>query len=168
MIIETERLLLREMTPDDFDALYEIFSDAETMAHYPAPFDAEAVRVWIRRNTERYSTYGFGLWAVVLKSTGAVIGDCGLTMQLIDGEELPEIGYHIHKKHWRNGFAKEAAAAVRDWAFANTQFDTLYAYMKHTNLASAATAAAIGMKKIKEYADETNGVTYVYAIERNV
>ena len=76
-----------------------------------------------------------------------MIGDCGITIQKIDGEMLPEIGYHIHKKYWRKGFGSEAARAVRDWAFAHTKYDCLYSYMKYTNLASYATAIAIGMKK---------------------
>ena len=117
MLIETERLMLREYTPDDFDALYEILSDPETMQHYPAPFDTARTRGWITWNCSNYRRYGFGLWAVVLKQTGEFIGDCGMTLQNIDGEMLPEIGYHIHKRHWRKGFAAEAARAVRDWAF---------------------------------------------------
>ena len=116
-VMETERLLLREYTTDDFDALYEIMSDPETMRHYPAPFDEERTRGWIAWNLDNYAKYGFGLWAVVLKETGEFIGDCGITIQNIDGEMLPEIGYHIHKKHWRKGYAKEAAIAVRDWPF---------------------------------------------------
>ena len=123
IMLETQRLLLREYTSDDFDALYEIMSDAETMQHYPAPFDEARTRRWIEWNLENYAKYGFGLWAVVLKETGEFIGDCGITIQNIDGEMLPEIGYHIHKKYWRRGFAKEAARAVRDWAFQNTDYD---------------------------------------------
>ena len=167
-MIETQRLFLREMTQEDFDALHAIFSDAETMAHYPRPFNAEDVRQWIRRNTERYDRCGFGLWAVVLKETGNVIGDCGLTLQQIDGKELPEIGYHIHRQYQRNGFAKEAAGAVRDWAFSHTNYKRLYSYMKYTSLASAATASAIGMTKIKTFPDTVNGLTYVFAIDRSV
>ena len=94
------------------------------------------------------------------------IGDCGLTIQNIDGEMLPEIGYHIHKKYWRRGFGSEAAKAVRDWAFVNTDFDCLYSYMKYTNIASSATAAANGMKKIKEYPNKKDGISYAYAITR--
>ena len=70
-------------------------SDKETMVHYPKPFDEEKVRSWIQWNLENYAKYGFGLWAVVLKKTGEMIGDCGVTIQNIDGELLPEIGYHI-------------------------------------------------------------------------
>ena len=103
IIIETEHLILREYTLDDFDKLYEILSDAETMAHYPSPYDENGTMRWLNWSLDNYQKYGFGLWAIELKETGEFIGDCGLTMQNIDGEALPEIGYHIHKKHWRKG-----------------------------------------------------------------
>lgn len=166
MMIETERLRLREYTQADFDALYEILSDPETMQHYPAPFDEERTRNWIAWNLDNYEKYGFGLWAVELKETGKFIGDCGVTMQNIDGKTLPEIGYHIHKKYWRRGFAKEAARAVRDWVFLNTEYDTVYSCMKYTNIGSYSTAIANGMKKVKEYPDPKNTLSYAYAITR--
>jgi len=165
-MIETKRLILRNYTMDDFAALYEILSDAETMQHYPAPYDADRTKNWIAWNLDNYKKYGFGLWAVVLKETGEFIGDCGITMQEIDGEMLPEIGYHINKKYWRRGFAKEAARAVRDWAFTNTKYDKLYSYMKYTNIGSYSTALANGMKKVKEYPDPKNEISYAYAITR--
>ncbi len=166
MMIETERLILREYAWQDLDAIYEILSDPETMRHYPKPFDKEQTRNWIAWNLHNYGEYGFGLWAVILKETGELIGDCGITLQDIDGERLPEIGYHIHKKYWRHGFGSEAAKAVRDWAFAHTRYDRLYSYMKYTNVGSYGVANAIGMKKVKEYPDEKNGISYAYAITR--
>ena len=165
-MIETPRLLLRNYSLSDFDSLYEIMSDPETMQHYPAPFDADRTRNWITWNLDNYEKYGFGLWAVVLKETGEFIGDCGITLQNIDGEILPEIGYHIHKKYWRRGFAKEAARAVRNWGFRNTQYDIFYSYMKYTNIGSWSTALANGMKKVKEYPDPKNTISYAYAITR--
>ncbi len=166
MVIKTENLLLREFTHEDFPALFEIFSDPETMRHYPKPFDENRIKDWIEWNLQNYEEYGFGLWAVVLRETDEFIGDCGLTIQNIDGESLPEIGYHIHKNHWRKGFGSEAASEVRDWAFMNTEYDCLYSYMKYTNIGSYSTAVAIGMKKVKEYHDEKNGISYAYAIKR--
>ena len=91
MVIETERLYLREMTDEDFHALYKVLADPNIMQHYPYTFDEKRVRNWIERNIERYRVFGFGLWAVCLKDTGEIIGDCGLTMQLIAGEIKPEI-----------------------------------------------------------------------------
>ncbi len=167
MVLETDRLILREYVMEDFDALFEIVSDQETMQHYPAPFNEEKTRNWITWNMENYEKYGFGLWAVVLKETGEFIGDCGITIQNIDGEMLPEIGYHIHKKYWRRGFAKEAAQAVRDWVFQNTQYSIIYSYMKYTNIGSYSTAIANGMKKVKEYPDPKNTISYAYAITRD-
>ena len=167
VIIETNRLILREYTLDDFDNLYEIVSDPETMRHYPKPFDEERTRGWIEWNLENYKNYGFGLWAVTLKKTGEFIGDCGISIQNIDGELLPEIGYHIHKKYWRRGFGSEAARAVRDWAFENTDYNCIYSYMKYTNVGSYSTAIANGMGKVKEYQDEKNKISYAYAITRD-
>lgn len=166
MITETERLILREYTEDDFEPLFSILSDAETMANYPEPFDRDKVRLWIEQNQRRYVSYGYGLWAVVMKETDELIGDCGLTIQNIDGVLLPEIGYHINKQYWRRGYGSEAAAAVRDWAFENTDHGRLYSYMRSTNIASYSTAESNGMKRVKEYESETNGTVYVYEITR--
>lgn len=166
MVLETERLILREYTPEDFDALYAILSDPETMRHYPKPYDEAGTRRWLDWSLDNYRQYGFGLWAVELKKTGTFLGDCGITMQNIDGEQLPEIGYHIHKSYWRQGYGSEAARAVRDWAFTHTDFPRLYSYMKYTNIASYAIAAAAGLRKIKEYPDPEDGILYVYAITR--
>lgn len=167
MKIETNRLILRDYTMDDYEALYEIMSDSETMRYYPKPFDEEKTRNWIQFNLDNYRKYGFGLWAVILKETDEFIGDCGITLQNIDGEMLPEIGYHIHKKHWRKGYGSEAAKAVRDWVFQHTKYEAVYSYMKYTNEASYRTAVANGMRKVKEYPDEKNGISYAYAITRS-
>ena len=166
MIVETERLILREYTLADFDALYGILSDPITMAHYPKPYDKAGTMRWLNWNLDNYQKYGFGLWAMELKETGKLIGDCGLTIQNIDGELLPEIGYHVHRDYWRQGYGSEAARAVRDWAFTHTQYDILYSYMTHSNAGSYGVAAANGMHKIKEYTEDSEGLHYVYAITR--
>lgn len=165
-ILETERLYLREMDNDDFDALYKVLADSEIMVHYPYTFDEKRVREWIGRNMNRYRENGFGLWAVCLKDTGEMIGDCGLTLQNIDGNMLPEIGYHIRRDCQKKGYAKEAASAVRDWAFANTFYPALYSYCKYTNTGSIKTAESIGMHFMKEYPDEANKITHVSVIYR--
>ena len=134
MIIETERLFLREMMESDFDALYEVLADSDIMEHYPYTFDEARVRNWISRNMERYQKDGFGLWAVVLKETGEMIGDCGITMQNIHGQMLPEVGYHIRADRQRKGYATEAAAACIRYAFEKHNFPAVYSYMKYTNI----------------------------------
>ncbi len=167
MSLETERLILREYSLSDFNSLYEIFSHSETMQHYPEPFDENRVYGWISWNFTNYRKYKMGLCAVVLKETGEVIGDCGITIQNINGKEVPELGYHIHKKYWRKGFAKEAAIVCRNWFFSDRNYDILYSYMKYTNEASKATAISVGMKKVDEYPDPKNEISVVYAITRS-
>jgi RimJ/RimL family protein N-acetyltransferase len=165
-LFETDRLLLRKITQADFDDWFAFLSDAETMKHYPAPYDAAGVQRWMDWTLNNYEKYGFGLWAVILKENGRFIGDCGITMQNIHGQQLPEIGYHIHHPYWRQGYGKEAAAAVRDWFFRNTQFDTLYSYMTTANIPSRSTAASVGMTHIKQYTDANGDELCVYALTR--
>ena len=166
MQLETPRLLLREYVPEDFDALHKILSDPETMRHYPHPFSPDETRQWIERNRARYAEYGYGLWAAILKSDGRLIGDCGVTLQPIHGRMLPEVGYHIHRDHQRRGYASEAAAECIRFAFEVLNFETIYSYMKYTNVGSFRTAMANGMKRVKAYADPKNTISYAYAITR--
>lgn len=166
MELKTKRLFLRELTPNDFDALYTVLADSDIMQHYPYTFDAARVHGWIAKNMERYRVFGFGLWAVCLKATGELIGDCGLTMQNIDGTILPEIGYHIAKAHQRQGYASEAAQAVRDWTFAHTPFGMIYSYIKKENIPSAKTARANGMTPLRKFTDDKGDRTVVYGISR--
>lgn len=69
-IMETERLILREMNMDDYEALYAVLGDSDIMQHYPYTFDEARVRGWIEKNLVRYRDFGFGLWAIILKETG--------------------------------------------------------------------------------------------------
>ena len=166
MIIETKRLILREYKYEDFDDLFKILSCPITMKHYPKPYDERGVKRWLDWSIDNYQKYGFGLWAIILKETNEFIGDCGITIQNIDNELLPEVGYHINKNHWQKGYAKEAGKAVVEWGFNNTNFEALYSYMNTTNVASYSTAESLGMKRIKEYYDEDEHL-FVYKIEKN-
>jgi len=149
-ILETIRLVLREFRPEDADSLAQILSDPETMRFYPTPCDRAGVEQWIERNRERYKNDGAGLWAMVLKSTGELIGDCGIILQEVEGERLYEVGYHLRRDYWRKGLATEAAIACRDWAFANLQTDRLISLIRPQNLPSRRVAERNGMTIWKE------------------
>jgi [ribosomal protein S5]-alanine N-acetyltransferase len=144
-ILETPRLILREFSPDDTDSLGAVLSDAETMHFYPAPLDRTGVEEWIARNRRRYSKDGHGLWAMVLKSTGGLIGDCGLTVQSVDNTDKIEIGYHVRRDHWGQGLATEAARACRDYGFARLPVDHLISLIRPENLPSRRVAEKTGM-----------------------
>ena len=74
MILETERLYLREMDQNDFVALSKILQDEDTMYAYNGAFNDEETWAWLDKQISRYKKYGFGLWAVVLKETDEMIG----------------------------------------------------------------------------------------------
>jgi len=165
MQIITDRLVLREMTEEDYPALYAILSDPETMRFYPQPYDEAGVRRWIAWCRDSYEKHGFGLWAVTLD--GEFIGDCGISLQPIHGQWLPEIGYHISKAHWRKGYASEAAAACIRLAFERFGFPSVYSYMNAENEPSWRTAMKNGMVQTDEYDDEHHGRLKVFCIDRS-
>ena len=147
--IETERLFLREMNQTDYPALYQILCDPEVMrAAYERPFTPEEAQAWLERHLKRYETLGFGLWAVVHKETGEMIGQCGLTWQSWRGKDLLEIGYLFQKAHWHKGYAVEAARACRDYAFSVLGADRVYSIIRDTHIASQGVATRIGMRKV--------------------
>jgi len=107
MILETERLVMREMRPSDYPALCKILQDAEVMYAYEHAFGDEEARAWLDRQFQRYREDGFGLWAVVLRETGEMIGQCGLSWQDWNGRQVLEVGYHLQKAFWHRGYATE-------------------------------------------------------------
>lgn len=135
-VIETKRLCLRELSPGDEADLAEILCDHETMKYYPGVFSIDQVRQWISRNIESCRVHKHGLWAVILKENNEFIGDCGITMQEIEGEKLPELGCHIKKTHQGRGYATEAAGACIKYAFDCLGMERLYSYTRSDNATS--------------------------------
>lgn len=150
-IIETKRLRLRQITSDDFNNLKGILSDKETMKYFSKTYDDNGVLKWIDWCKACYKKRGFGLWAVELKDTNEFIGDTGITLQNIDGEEVFEIGYHYNMKYWNNGYASEVAKVCKKWFFENTNYNEVYSYMNVNNISSRKVAEHNGMTFIKDY-----------------
>lgn len=166
MVLETKRLILREMVFHDVDDLLEVLSDPEAMKFYPQPFDRQMTQTWIERNVQRYAEHGFGLWALILKQTGKLIGDCGLVVQEVDSFEEIEIGYHIRRELWGKGLATEAAQACRDFGFSQLGFDKLISLINPANIASRRVAEKNGMRLIKEI-EWRDKPTCIYVVERS-
>ncbi len=113
MLLETERLSLREMTQADYPSLCRILQDEQVMYAYEGAFSDAEIQEWLDRQISRYQKWQFGLWAVILKETGELIGQCGLTMQPWKDQEVLEIGYLFQRAYWHQGYATEAARACR-------------------------------------------------------
>lgn len=155
MIIETERLILRKMDNGDYSALCKILQDEDVMYAYEHAFSDDEVDQWLKKQIVRYETDGIGLWAVVLKENGEVIGQCGLTKQLWWGENVVEIGYLFRKDFWHKGYATEAAIACKDYAFNRLGEKRVYSIIRDLNLPSRRVALRNGMKvcgvQVKHY-----------------
>ena len=145
MILETKRLSLREMTQDDLPALQGILQDEETMYAYNGAFDEAETQAWLDRQLSRYAQYGFGLWAVVLKESGGMIGQCGLTMQPWRGDEVLEVGYLFNRAFWHHGYATEAARGCMEYAFDRLGAREVCSIIRETNLPSRRVAERNGM-----------------------
>ena len=158
MILETKRLYLREMNQADFTSLCRILKDEETMYAYEGAFNDMEVQEWLDRQLMRYKKWGFGLWAVVLKETEEMIGQCGLTMQPWKDSEQLEIGYLFERSHWHKGYAAEAAAACKKYAFEVLDADEVCSIIRDTNAASQKVALGNGMTPADTWTKHYRGV----------
>lgn len=147
VMLTTERLMLREMTQDDIGDLREIMQDPRVVYAYDHTFSDEDVQAWLERQWARYQRLGFGLWAIILKETGEMVGQAGLTMQPYNGGEVLEIGYLLKYDHWHKGYASEAARGCRDYAFNVLGQDKVHSVIKSDNYASMRVAQSVGMTR---------------------
>ena len=158
IIIETDRLLLRKLTPDDLPTLRRLLQDDQAMVAYEGAFSDAEVQDWLDRQLARYQRWRFGLWAVLLRESGQVIGQCGLTMQPWKGQEVLEIGYLLERAHWHHGYATEAARACKDYAFATLGATEVCSIIRDTNLASQRVALRNGMTPADTWTKRYRGV----------
>jgi ribosomal-protein-alanine N-acetyltransferase len=169
MIIgETDRLLLRTFSLADLDELAPIMADPEVMRFsVGGPWDRERTLQFLRGCIQDYSEkrWGFGLWAVVHKADGRLVGYCGLSrFDDIDGAPEVEVGYRLSRAYWGKGLATEAVSTVREYAFEHLGITRLISMVEPENTASIRVAEKIGMKREKQIAKWGRPVL-VYAIE---
>ncbi|MBN2543435.1 GNAT family N-acetyltransferase [bacterium] len=158
-LIETARLSIRNMRQSDFNELMKIFCDPKVMASFDSPpFSKEQMQSWLTRNLEHQEKYGYGLFSIILKSSETLIGDCGLEHMELRGEEAIELGYDFRSDYWNQGFATEAALAVRNYAFKVLNLPSLISLIRVGNEASKRVAEKIDMQLIEELS--ISGILY--------
>lgn len=163
-ILSTPRLSLREMTAADYPALCRTLQDPEAMYAYAHAFSDEEVQAWLDRQLDRYRKDGFGLWAVVLRETGAWIGQCGLTWQDWAGERVLEVGYLFERAHWHHGYATEAAVACRQYAFESLGAERVYSIIRDNNIASQNVARRNGMTPVGAFVKHYYGIDMPHVV----
>lgn len=147
---ETKRLVLRPMLESDFDALLLIFTDAKVMATFAhPPFTHEQMHRWLNRNLDHQNEFGYGLFSVILKETGDLIGNCGL--EVMEDMGAAELGYDFRSEFWNQGYATEAATVVRNHAFEVLKLPQLISLIRVGNIASKRVAEKVGMSLAEEF-----------------
>ncbi len=142
------------MVPDDLAELHRIFTDPNVMRAFSLEsFGLERMRGWLDRNLAHQARYGYGLFSVILKATGELIGDCGLEHGEFRGMPCVELGYDLLSAYWNQGYATEAALRVRDWATTDLRMgrDLLCSYIRQSNAASRRVSEKIGMHRVAEF-----------------
>jgi RimJ/RimL family protein N-acetyltransferase len=145
LILETERLALREWRPDDAEALFELMGDAEVMRYVDVgkPWeDVGRVRDWITRLNESYRTRGFSRWAVVEREGGRAVGSCGFARLPWSGET--DFGYMFRRDCWGRGYASEITAATLRHGFERYGFGEVVASIAPENAASRRVLLKLG------------------------
>ena len=165
-ILETPRLILREMTPDDLDFVAAMLADPEVMRFYPKCYSREESETWLNRQRTRYERHGHGLWLAVEKTSGTPIGQIGILIQNIEGVEEKEVGYLVHRPFWRRGFATEAARACRDYALQHFNRSRVFALIRPENVPSQGVAAKLGMRPGPQIVRHAGFDHLVYSIGR--
>ncbi len=164
-ILETDRLTLRPMQAADFDALFKIFTDPKVMASFGGElFTPEQMQGWLQRNLNHQEEFGYGLFSVIRKADGKLIGNCGLEEMELDGRHIAELGYDFRSDAWHQGYATEAACAVRDYAFGELSLPALVSLIRVGNAASQHVAERVGMHNAAEFERYGNSY-YRYALE---
>lgn len=163
-ILETERLILRHLQPNDLDALFGLYSDPEVRRYFPEGTltyaETKEELEWFRNGHPEHPE--LGLWATIYKETNQFIGRCGLLPWTIDQQAEVEVAYLLAKEYWGQGLGTEAAQAILDYGFDRLQLSRLICLIDQDNLASIKVAEKIGMTFEKAGYDE-KGPFLLYA-----
>jgi ribosomal-protein-alanine N-acetyltransferase len=168
--LESKRLVSRFLNRDDISTWSQFFLDREAIELFPASFlqaGGNYAEKWIERQMTRYAENLFGLQALINRTNGEFIGQCGLLKQEVDCMTETEVGYHIFKKHWGKGYAPEAARMFMDYAFADNISGSLISIIDIRNAKSQRVAEKNGLKIEKQ--TSWNGLdVYIYRVWKPV
>jgi RimJ/RimL family protein N-acetyltransferase len=155
-ILETHRLILRRLVPDDLDDLFALYRDPEIRRYFP-----EGTLTWVETKEElEWFLNGhpehpeLGLWATIHRETDRFIGRCGLLPWTIDQRPEVEVAYLLAKEYWGQGLGTEAALAIVHYGFEQLHLPRLICMIDPQNQASAKVARNIGMTLERETQDE--------------
>jgi [ribosomal protein S5]-alanine N-acetyltransferase len=147
MLIETNRLILREFQRTDLKELAPILADPKVMRFSPTGVNSvEQVQEKIQGFITCYKEVGFGKWAVILKESNQLLGYCGIAVDRIDDKDEKELGYRLDSRYWGQGLATEAASAAIKYGFEQLKLPYVLGLVERANLASVRVLEKVGMR----------------------
>lgn len=151
--ITTERLILRKWCDADIEPFVQMNSDARVMKYFPALMSRDQTLQAVERIKKHFDDYGYGWFAVDLKSTGEFIGFIGFSHPRFESYFTPciEIGWRLKAEHWGKGLATEGAKACLQYGFEILNFDKVYSFTAEPNFPSVKVMKKIGMKPGGEF-----------------
>jgi len=165
MILETSRLILRELVPADDGELFALNNDPDVIKYTgdPAFRNVQEARSFLE-NYDQYRKYGFGRWAVILKKDGDFLGWCGLKYDPSINET--DIGFRFSKRYWNQGFATESAKACLTHGFDKLDMETIVGRAMKENTASVKVLEKLGMQFDREFDFYRGHSGVVYKVEK--
>ena len=165
MHLETKRLLIRSLQPADAPALAKIWTDPAVTRYMGGPRNYDKLLKDFQEDASGGASSPFDLWPVLELATDEIIGHCGLLDKEVDGQTEIELIYVLGSSAWGQGYATEAALAIRDYAFDSLKLKRLVSLIDPENQPSARVAQKVGMKLEKETVRPGGKLTQVYSIE---
>ena len=167
--LESLRLVTRKLIENDIVIWSDFFAEKDAVELFPTfglITNSDRAKQWIEKQLARYSDNRFGLQALIDKTSKKIIGQCGLVTQEVDGKTEIEVGYHILKQYWGQGYAPEAAKLFIDYAFKNNLTQSVISIIDKRNFKSQRVAEKNGLKIEKEI--KWSGMdVYIYRIEKD-
>jgi beta-phosphoglucomutase-like phosphatase (HAD superfamily)/RimJ/RimL family protein N-acetyltransferase len=151
-ILTTEHFIIRELTVEDINILYQICQTPEIKCYMEDSDDSLEVQIEKHKAyiEKMYHFYGFGFWGVFMKEDNSLVGRCGIELKMQDSEEIYELGYLLNKQHQGQGYAKEFVTAVVNYCFTRLHIDRIVAIIDKTNTPSIHLAKKVGMQPYGE------------------
>lgn len=144
IFLETERLILRKMNETDFNSVASMLKNPKVMYAWEYVFEDIDVLAWIKKNREYYKKHGLGFFLAIDKNLNDVVGQIALMPDIINGEELYEIGYILREEHWHKGYAQEGVRCMLYYAFNTLRLHSIIFEIRPENIASRKVAETFG------------------------
>ncbi|AYV57560.1 GNAT family N-acetyltransferase [Leptospira kmetyi] len=149
MILETERLILREWRNEDLEPFYRMSSDPIVMEYFPSLLTKDDSEKFIEKVRSHFENFGYGLWVLESKSGGEWIGFTGFMNVSFQAAFTPavEIGWRLASPFWDRGYASEAASVCLCYGFEELGFSKIVSFTSVLNTRSQSVMKRIGLKE---------------------